>query len=142
MRASSPSVETFGPPLASARARALLRAIIAAAALLAQFGCATSPDNIPAAPVPVARYLELDCGRLEAEFARVGASLRDAYGLQSEQASNDSGAVAGALLVFTPAILAVGGNRPMQGEVARLKGEQAAISDALAQKNCPKFPRR
>lgn len=102
-----------------------------------QFGCATAPDKIPAAPVSVAPYLELDCIRLAAEHARVSASLRDAYGLQSEQAERDSGAVAGAFIFFTPIILAVGGNRPMTGEVARLKGEQVALNDAIARKGCP-----
>jgi len=102
-----------------------------------QSGCASSPENIPAAPVPLAPYLELDCGQLAAERSRVGASLRDAEGLQAQQASNDSGAVAGAIIIFTPAILAVGGNRPMTGEVARLKGEMRALDEASARKRCP-----
>jgi hypothetical protein len=116
----------------------LLCAIIALPALLLQFGCATAPEDIPAAAVPLAPYLELDCGRLAAEHTRISASLRDAQGLQSAQSQNDSGAVAGALIIFTPAILAVGGNRPMTGEVARLKGEKNALDEAIARNGCPK----
>src|SRR5262245_9342203 len=116
MPASSPSVDAFESPVASAKsAVALLRAIITLPALLLQFGCATSPDNIPAARVSVEPYLKLDCGGLAAEHARVSASLRDAHGLQADQAQRDSGAVAGAFILFTPIILAVGGNRPMTG---------------------------
>jgi hypothetical protein len=123
-----------GPKAATVR----LRAIIALPAVLLQLGCATSPDNIPAAPVSVEPYLKLDCAGLAAEHARISASLRDAQGLQAEQAERDSGAVAGALILFTPIILATGGNRPMTGEVARLKGERGAIDEAIARKGCAK----
>lgn len=125
--------------MASAKGTAaLIRAIIALPAVLLQFACATSPDDIPAARVSVHPYLKLDCGGLAAEHARVSASLRDARGLQADQAERDSGAIAGAFILFTPIILAVGGNRPMTSEVARLKGERSALDEAIARKGCPK----
>ena len=138
MPVSNPADEPFESPVAGAEARALLRGIMAAPALLLQFGCATGPDAIAPAPVPAAQYLQLGCADLAAEQARVNSSLRDAQGLQAGQAERDSGSVAAAFFLFTPIIMAVGGNSSMAGEVARLKGERAALEDAMDRKGCPK----
>lgn len=112
---------------------------MAAVALLLQFGCATAPDAIAPAPVSPAQYSQLDCAALAAEHARVSSSLRDAQGVQAGQAERDSGSVAAAFSLFTPIIMAVGGNGSMAGEVARLKGEKIAIEAANSRKTCPKL---
>jgi hypothetical protein len=101
-----------------------------------QIGCATTPSSIAPARVSADRYLALDCSALREERARVGASLADAEGIQSTQSDNDAAAMAITMLVFTPAMLAIRGNSAMTAEIARLKGEQLAIDEAMARKEC------
>lgn len=111
--------------------------VAALVAILMQYGCASSPGSIPAARVDAAPYLKLTCGQLLEEHERIGKSLNDATEVQSGQAQQDSVAVGVAIFVFTPIVATVRGDGSMAAEVARLKGERAAIEQAIATNGCP-----
>lgn len=109
---------------------------MATVVILAQCACATDPNSIKAARVDVAPYLAMTCQQLFEEHDRIGRSLLDATDVQLGQAQHDSVAVGAAFLVFTPLVAAVRGDGAMAAEVARLKGERAAIEQAIASTGC------
>lgn len=110
---------------------------IALVATIILSGCATAPDSIAPAHVSQERYKALDCDQLTAERKRVEASLADARTVQSGAASNDVAAVAVAIALFPVAIVALGGDTAMAGDVARLRGQQIAIGEVMKAKGCP-----
>ncbi|WP_175545282.1 hypothetical protein [Thalassovita taeanensis] len=57
-------------------------------------------------------------------------------GVQDRTAEEDAAAMGVALVVFWPAIFTIKGNEKSAAEVARLKGEIAAIEKASVAKSC------
>jgi hypothetical protein len=100
-------------------------------------GCATAPDSIAPAYVSQERYKALDCEQLTEERKRVEASLTDARIVQAGAASNDVAAVAVAIALFPVAIVGLGGDTAIAGDIARLRGEHIAISEAMKARGCP-----
>ncbi len=82
------------------------------------------------------RYSALDCDQLIAERKRVEASLADARVVQGSAAANDVAAVTVAIALFPVAVLALGGDTALAGDVARLRGEHVAISDVMKASGC------
>ncbi len=57
-------------------------------------------------------------------------------GVQDEKATRDAVAMGVGLIIFWPALFAIGGNDQQTAELARLRGEMEAIEQASTRKKC------
>ncbi|MBM4231110.1 MAG: hypothetical protein FJ184_10235 [Gammaproteobacteria bacterium] len=113
-----------------------LKLSVAAIASLFIGGCATSSKNIAAVYVSPAQYQSYDCKQLLAEADRIRTRVVQLGGRLDEAATNDKMIAGAAVLIFWPALFALGGTKEQEAEYARLKGESDAINQAMIQKKC------
>jgi arginase family enzyme len=105
---------------------------LAAASLAA---CATAPEDIRAAYVSPAQYASYDCAQIAAEASRVATKAEELSGKQRAERSKDQAAAGVGLVLFAPAALFMIGGDHKQ-EIATLKGQNEALKEAAASKNC------
>jgi hypothetical protein len=111
--------------------------IFAAAGMAVAVGaCAKSADQITAAYVSPLQYDKYSCQQLGEEAQRISSRAAGAAGAQDQRAANDAVMMTVGLVIFWPAILAVGGNDQNAYELARLRGEMEAIEQSSIRKNC------
>lgn len=113
-----------------------LKMLIAGACLTAMAGCANKANEIAPAYVSPALYNSMSCQQLATEAQDVANRAAHAAAVQDKKASNDAVAVGVATVLFWPAAFMIKGDGASAAEVARLKGEMAAIENANRQKNC------
>jgi hypothetical protein len=103
---------------------------LCAMAVLAS-GCARQPDQIAASPVAANRYLQMSCAELLAD--RAGRKIEQARleDAQHKAAEHDKAAMS---VIHVPVASMAGHDR--EDEVARGKGELAAIDAAIQSKGC------
>ena len=99
-------------------------------------GCATSSGNISASYVSPMQYHAYECDQIMAEAGRIRVRVNELTGHLDQAANNDKMLVGVGLILFWPALLAVGGNKQQEMEFARLKGEYEALQSAAIQKRC------
>jgi hypothetical protein len=107
-------------------------AMIAAITLSA---CAADPDSIAPAYVSPMLYDSYTCAQLNREAQRLSGQLAQVTNQQQQAANNDAAMTAVTLVLFWPALFAIGGG-DQSGELARLRGEAQAIQQAAIQKGC------
>jgi len=101
---------------------------------LAVSGCAEAPDDISGHYVSPLQFHDYSCDQLGQELARINTRTVELIGHQQGEATKDAVAL-GAGILFWPALFfMVGGSRAE--ELARMKGEIAAIEQAAIQRNC------
>lgn len=98
--------------------------------------CATSSKKIAADYVSPIQFQAYDCQQLFAESDRIRTRVAQLGGRLDEAAHNDKMIMGAGLIIFWPALFALGGNKGQEAEYARLKGEADAISQALIAKKC------
>lgn len=106
-------------------------------------GCATRSSNIAASQVSSIKYDTVDCRRLMIELDDVDGKLTALSESQDSSASGDAALMAVGLVLFWPALLALpatGGGKVQEQEIARLKGEKAALEKSLLLRNCGTLP--
>lgn len=108
------------------------RPLIAALAALAVAACATPPSRVLPAYVSPTVYAGLSCAELQAEDARLAVALANVYRRQNRTRTADSW---GVFLIGVPVGTVAGNN--VAGQVAQVKGEQAAVRQAMAARACP-----
>ena len=108
--------------------------IVSAALLLA--GCATSSKDISATYVSPVQYQSYDCQQLQAETQRIQVRVVELGGRLDQAASNDKALVGVGMILFWPALFALGGTKQQEAEYARLRGEYDAVAQASIQKKC------
>jgi type IV pilus biogenesis protein CpaD/CtpE len=106
------------------------RAALCAMALLAA-GCARQPDQIAASPVATDRYLQMSCAELLASLARKRNDQARLEQAQHEASEHDTATMA---IIHIPVASMAGLDR--EEEVARGKGELAAIDAAIRSNGC------
>jgi len=94
-------------------------------------GCAKAPESISAAYVSDLGYRDYDCHQLAVEQTRLNQAYASAAAQQDKARSND---IVGVILIGIPVSSLSGDN--IAAEIARLKGEQAAIRKVLTAKSC------
>lgn len=109
---------------------------ITAAASIALSGCATSSSNIAASYTTPMQYQSYDCAQLIAEAQRVQARANQLAGRLDEAANNDKVLMGVGLVLFWPALFALGGTKQQEADFARLKGEYDAIQQAMIARKC------
>jgi len=111
-----------------------IAAATAVAVVLA--GCASAPKDIAPAYVSTGLYENLSCAQLRAEAEGVSARAMAASGQQDKNRSSDVAMTTVAVVLFWPAAFFMKGDGAAAAEVARLKGEMAAIEQVNRIKNC------
>ena len=100
-------------------------------------GCSTASKDIAAASVSPLQYQSYDCEQLTAETQRLQARITQLGGRLDEAASNDKAITGVGVILFWPALFALGVTKQQEAEYARLKGEYDAIQQAAISKKCP-----
>ena len=112
--------------------------IVTAAALSALLlcGCATPPKDVAPAYVSTGLYENLSCSQLRREAEGVSSRAAAAFGKQDRNRSQDAAMTGVAIILFWPAAFFMKGDGADAAELARLKGEMAAIDQVNRVRNC------
>lgn len=100
-------------------------------------GCATASKDIAANYVSPMQYQSYDCEQLASETQRIQVRVNQLGGRLDEAAANDKAITGIGLILFWPALFALGGTKQQEAEYARLKGEYDAVQQAAVIKKCP-----
>lgn len=109
---------------------------IVCSAAIGLAGCATSSKDIASAYVSPLQYQSYDCAQIAAEVQRIQSRVVDLGGRLDEAASNDKAIMGVGLILFWPALFALGGTKQQEAEYARLKGEYEALQQAAVARKC------
>ena len=100
------------------------------------FGCATSSKDIAPNYVSPMQYQSYDCDQIGGEMIRIQSRVNALTGRLDEAATNDKVIMGVGLILFWPALFALGGTKQQEAEYARLKGEYDALQQSAIQKKC------
>ena len=100
-------------------------------------GCATSSKDVSANYVSPVQFQSYDCDQLQSESQRIQARVNQLGGRLDEAASNDKALMGVGMLLFWPALFALGGTKQQEADYSRLKGEYEAIQQSSIAKKCP-----
>ena len=100
-------------------------------------GCSTASKDIAAVSVSPLQYQSYDCEQLTGESNRLQTRITQLGGRLDEAASNDKAITGVGMILFWPALFALGGTKGQEAEYARIKGEYDAIQQAAISKKCP-----
>lgn len=99
-------------------------------------GCATSSEKIAPAYVSPLQYQSYDCEQLTGESMRLSQRVTALQAQVDKAAANDKALTGVGVILFWPALFALGGNQQQEGEYGRMKGEYEAIQQAAVMKKC------
>ena len=114
--------------------RRLLYLVVAGSLLTA--GCAPAPTDVAPAPVSAAAYSGLSCRQLRDEAIRLNDQVATLTGQQQRKASNDAVAMGVGMVLFWPALFALGASGDVSPQLAQAKGQAEALQAAARQKGC------
>lgn len=98
--------------------------------------CAQAPQDIAPTPVSPVIYRGLNCSEINNEAIRINNQLVDLTGKQTKAAGTDAAMTAVSLVLFWPAAFFIGSAGDHGADIARLRGELMALSDASKAKGC------
>ena len=99
-------------------------------------GCATSSEKIAPSYVSPLQFQSYDCEQLTGESMRLSQRVTALQAQVDKAAANDKALTGVGVILFWPALFALGGNQQQEGEYGRLKGEFEAIQQAAVLKKC------
>lgn len=99
--------------------------------------CSTASKDISATYTSPMQYQGHDCAQLAGENQRLQSRIGQLSGRLDEAASNDKALMGVGMILFWPALFALGGTKAQEAEYARIKGEHDAIQQAAIAKKCP-----
>jgi ABC-type phosphate transport system auxiliary subunit len=111
---------------------------IIASALIPAFltACATAGKDVTATYVSPVQFSSYDCEQIRQETLRIQGRANQLSGRLDEAASNDKTIAGVGMILFWPALFALGGTKQQEAELSRLKGEYDALSAASVSKKC------
>ena len=98
--------------------------------------CATSSKDVVTNYVSPIQFQSHDCDQLQTEAVRIQSRVSQLGGRLDEAASNDKTITGVGVILFWPALFALGGTKQQEAEYARLKGEYEAIQQTVNIKKC------
>lgn len=110
-----------------------IAALVASGILTA---CATAGKDVASSYVSPMQYANYDCDQLRAESMRISGRVNQLTGRLDEAASNDKAIAGVGMILFWPALFALGGTKQQEAELSRLKGEYDAIETTSTTKKC------
>ena len=106
------------------------------ACTLAISACSTSSKKISATYITPTQYHNYDCDQLASETQRLHPRITQLGARLDEAASNDAALMGVGMILFWPALFALGGTKEQEAGYGRLKGEYEAIQQAAIAKKC------
>lgn len=103
-------------------------------------GCSTASKDISSISVSPLVYHSYDCDQLVAENARLTSRISQLGGRLDEAASNDKAITGVGIILFWPALFALGGTKQEEAEFAKVKGEFDAMQQSMIIKKCGMTP--
>jgi len=110
--------------------------VYAVAACIALSGCATASKDIASLYVSPLQYQAYDCDQLSSETQRIQTRVVQLGGRLDTAASNDKAIAGVGVLLFWPALFALGGTKQQEADYARLRGEYDAVQQSAILKKC------
>jgi hypothetical protein len=83
------------------------------------------------------QYQSYDCDQITSESVRLNQRVTSLQAQVDKAASNDKAITGVGMILFWPALFALGGNTQQEAEYGRLKGEHEALQQAAVAKKCP-----
>ena len=83
------------------------------------------------------QYQAYDCEQLSSESQRINTRVAQLSGRLDTAASNDKALVGVGVILFWPALFALGGTKQQEADYGRLKGEYDAVQQSAIIKKCP-----
>lgn len=117
-----------------------MKKAIAVFVSIALAGCATASKDIAGVYVSPVAYQNYDCQQLVAETARIQGKVNQIGGRLDEAASNDKAIAGVGVILFWPALFALGGTKAQETEYASLKGQADAVQQAAIDRKCVAAP--
>lgn len=114
----------------------ILRSLVAIIYASVLVGCAKSSNEVASSYVSPTQYQHMSCSQINGELVRVSSRVSELGGRLDEAASNDAAITGVGLIVFWPALFALGGTSGQEAEYSRLKGEYEALNQLAIQGNC------
>ena len=99
-------------------------------------GCTTAGKDVAATYISPVQYSNYDCSQLRQELLRISGRVNQLTGRLDEAAQNDKVLTGVGLIIFWPALFALGGTKQQEAELSRLKGEYDALQVASTDKKC------
>jgi outer membrane murein-binding lipoprotein Lpp len=100
-------------------------------------GCATaSKDIVPTYTSPM-QFQAYNCDQLASETQRIQGRVTQLGGRLDTAASNDKAIAGVGIVLFWPALFALGGTKQQEADYARLKGEYDAVQQSAILRKCP-----
>lgn len=99
-------------------------------------GCSTASKDISSTYVSPMQYQPYDCQQLSMEAQRIQTRVVELGGRLDQAATNDKAIMGVGLVLFWPALFALGGTKQQEAEYARLRGEYDAVQQAAIEKKC------
>lgn len=99
-------------------------------------GCAAAGHDITGSYVSPSLYSSYNCQQLNNELVRVSSSAAQLSFQLDEAASKDQAIAAAGILIFWPALFALGGTDAQEAKLSQLKGEHEALEVSLIKKKC------
>jgi hypothetical protein len=106
------------------------------AVAIGMMGCATSSKDVSSTYVSPLQYQNYDCPQLSLEAQRIQSRVVETGGRLDQAAANDKALVGVGVILFWPALFALGGTKNQEAEFARLKGEYDAVQKVAIEKKC------
>ncbi len=103
-------------------------------------GCATASKDVAATYVSPLQYQSYDCQQINAEAQRLQMRVSELGGRLDKAANNDKALMGVGLLIFWPALFALGGTAQQEAEYGRLRGEYEALQKVAVEKKCAPMP--
>lgn len=112
----------------------------AALTMISLGGCSTASKDISPLYVSPMQYSPYDCSQLVMESQRIQARVNELGGRLDTAARNDAQIAGIGIILFWPALFALGGTKQQEAEYARLRGEYDAVQQTAVQKKCGAEP--
>ena len=114
------------------------RIIVAAlSASIVLTGCATASKDISPTYTSPMQYQSYDCDQLASESQRIQARVVQLGGRLDTAASNDKAIAGVGVILFWPALFALGGTKQQEADYSRLRGEYDAVQQSAIIRKCP-----
>jgi outer membrane murein-binding lipoprotein Lpp len=114
------------------------RTIVAAlSASIVLAGCATASKDITPTYTSPMQYQSYDCDQLASESQRIQTRVVQLGGRLDTAASNDKAIAGVGMILFWPALFALGGTKQQESDYGRLRGEYDAVQQSAILRKCP-----
>ncbi len=98
--------------------------------------CAAQPDKVVSTYVSPTTYSSFSCKQLISDRNGVVAKVNELNGAQKKKADNDAAMMGVGMILFWPALIGLAAGSDVEVQLASMKGNYDALTQAGMQKGC------